>query len=334
MPRVLVAGKIHADGLAILRQAPGVVVDYVEEVSAESYRPFLPTADALLIRTQPLTAGHVEEAPNLRIVSRHGVGYDSVDVGALNSRHIPLAVVGDVNSRAVAEHAAMLMLAAARRTVLFDRKMRAGDWNYRNSLDATELDGGTLLLVGFGRIGKRLAQIAGALGMTVLAYDKFQDAAGIAAAGVIPVDDLMDGLRRADVVSLHVPKVGDKALIGAAELAVMKPSAILVNTARGGLIDEAALVAALDEGRIAAAGLDVFEDEPPRADSPLLANERVVMSPHNAGLTEACARRMAVAAAQNILDFFKGTLDPALVVNRAEIAARRPATIGALEDPA
>ncbi|WP_313195247.1 hydroxyacid dehydrogenase [Shinella zoogloeoides] len=328
MPRVLVAGKIHPDGLAILKSAVGVEVDYVEEVSSESYRPFLPTADALLIRTQPLTAGHVEEAPNLKIVSRHGVGYDSVDVDALNSRRIPLTVVGDVNSRAVAEHAAMLMLAAARRTVLFDTKMRAGGWNYRNSLDATELDGGTLLLVGFGRIGKRLAQIADALGMKVLAYDKYQDPSVIRAEGATPVEDLHQALRMADVVSLHVPKVGDSALIGADELAVMKPSAILVNTARGGLIDETALLAALNEGRIAAAGMDVFEDEPPRADAPLLANERVVLSPHNAGLTEACARRMAISAAQNILDCFNGKLDPALVVNGAELAETKVSAIG------
>lgn len=329
MPRILVAGKIHADGLAVLESAPGMVIDYVEEVSAASYEPFLAAADALLIRTQPLPAAFIAGARHLKIVSRHGVGYDSVDVAALNGRGIPLAVVGDVNSRAVAEHAVMLMLSAARRTVLFDRRMRQGDWNYRNSLDADELDGRTLLIVGFGRIGRRLAQIGAALGMTVLAYDKYQDAAGIAAAGVIPVGDLMDGLRRADVVSLHVPKSGAEPLIGAAELAAMKRSAILVNTARGGLIDEKALLAALDEGRLSAAGLDVLDCEPPAGDDPMLACERVVLSPHNAGLTEACARRMAIAAAANILDFFKGTLDPALVVNRAEIAAHRPATIGA-----
>lgn len=329
MPRVLVAGKIHADGLAVLHAAPEVTVDYVEEVSAASYEPFLPAADALLIRTQPLPAAFVEKAPRLGIVSRHGVGYDSVDVAALNARGIPLAVVGDVNSRAVAEHAVMLMLAAARRTVLFDRKMRAGDWNYRNSLDADELDGGTLLIVGFGRIGRRLAQIAAALGMVVIAYDRFQDAAEIAAAGVTPVGDLMDGLKRADVVSLHVPKSGAEPLIGTAELAVMKRSAVLVNTARGGLIDEAALLAALNEGRLAAAGLDVFDAEPPAAGDPMLACERVVLSPHNAGLTEACARRMAISAATNIVDYFKGTLDPALVVNRSEIAAQRLSAVGA-----
>lgn len=329
MPRVVVAGKIHADGLSVLRNAPDVEVDYVEEVSAASYEPFLPDADALLIRTQPLPAHFVAAAPRLKIVSRHGVGYDSVNVAALTSRRIPLAVVGDVNSRAVAEHAAMLMLSAARRTVLFDRKMREGDWNYRNSLDADELDGRTLLVVGFGRIGRRLAQIAAALGMTVLAYDKFRDAAEITAAGVTPVDALLDGLRRADVVSLHVPKVGAEPLIGAAELAAMKRSAILVNTARGGLIDEKALLLALDEGRLAAAGLDVLDAEPPGRDDPLLGCERVVLSPHNAGLTEACARRMAIAAATNILEFFKGTLDPALVVNRSEIEALHLSTIGA-----
>lgn len=328
MPRILVAGKIHADGLAVLTSAPGVTIDYVEEVSAASYAPFLSTADALLIRTQPLTAAFIADAPHLKIVSRHGVGYDSVDVGALNGRGIPLAVVGDVNSRAVAEHAVMLMLAAARRTVLFDRRMREGDWNYRNSLDADELDGGTLLVVGFGRIGRRLTQIAAALGMTVLAYDKFQDAGEIAAAGATPVDDLPDGLARADVVSLHVPKSGDEPMIGAAELAVMKRSAILVNTARGGLIDEKALLAALNEGRLAAAGLDVLDSEPPANDDPMLACERVVLSPHNAGLTEACARRMAISAAENILDFFKGTLDPALIVNRSEIAAQRLSPVG------
>ena len=319
MPRVVVAGKIHADGLSLLQNAPGIEVDYVEDVTAASYEPYLPTADALLIRTQPLSSAFVTAAPNLKIVSRHGVGYDSVDVAALNARQIPLAVVGDVSSRAVAERAAMLMLSAARRTVLFDQKMRQGDWNYRNSLDAVELDGGTLLIVGFGRIGRRLAQIAAALGMNVLAHDRFQDPSSILARGVHPVDTLEDGLRVADVVSLHVPKVGSLALIGERELALMKSSAILINTARGGLVDEKALLAALNENRIGAAGLDVFTEEPPVSGNPLFACERVVLSPHNAGLTEACGRRMAVSAAANIIDYFNGNLSAALVVNHAEI---------------
>jgi len=328
MVRVLVAGKIHPDGLAVLKR-PDIDLVYVEEVSAPSYRPYLADADAILIRTQPLSADYIAEAKDLKIVSRHGVGFDAVDLPALNQRSIPLTVVGDVNSRAVAEHAAMLMLSAARRTVLFDRQMRDGDWNYRNSLDCDELDGRTLLIAGFGRIGQRLSQIAKALGMDVLAYDRFQADETLLARGVYPVSDLREGLSRADVVSLHVPKVGDQPLIGAAELSVMKPTAILVNTARGGLVDEVALADALNSGRLAAAGLDVFNDEPPQADNPLLACERAILSPHNAGLTEACARRMAIAAATNIVNFFDGRLDSALVVNREQIQGRTGAAIGA-----
>jgi D-3-phosphoglycerate dehydrogenase len=328
MVRVLVAGKIHPDGLAIL-QRPDIEIDYVEEVSSASYQPYLQHADAILIRTQPLPGDFIASAPNLKMVSRHGVGYDAVDVTALNARGIPLAVVGDVNSRAVAEHAAMLMLSAARRTVLFDQRTRAGDWNYRNSLDCAELDGRTLLIVGFGRIGRRLAEIATALGMDILAYDRFQADEAILARGVKPVLDLSEGLRVADVVSLHVPKVGDRPLIGRGELALMKRSAIVINTARGGLIDEAALVEALNEKRLAAAGLDVFDEEPPSSDNPLFQCERVVLSPHNAGLTEACARRMAISAATNILDFFDGRLDPTLVVNQEQVQASPGAAVRA-----
>jgi D-3-phosphoglycerate dehydrogenase len=219
----------------------------------------------------------------------------------------------------------MLMLAAARRAVLFDKKMRAGDWNYRNSLDAFELDGATLLIVGFGRIGRRLNHIAKALGMDVLAYDRFQDPSAIIAEGAVPVDSLEEGLRLADVVSLHVPKVGDEALIGTREISWMKPSAIIVNTARGGLIDEGALVKALDERRLGAAGLDVFAAEPPLPGDSLLDCERLILSPHNAGLTEACGRRMAMSAATNVVDFFNGKLDRSLVVNASQINLEEPA---------
>lgn len=328
MIQVLVAGKIHPDGLAALKRSD-INIDYVEEVSAPSYKPFLAGSDAILIRTQPLPADYIAEAPNLKIVSRHGVGFEAVDLQSLNNRKIPLTVVGDVNSRAVAEHAAMLMLAAARRTLLFDHKTRAGEWNYRNSLDCDELDGRVLLIVGFGRIGRRLAQIATALGMEVWAHDRFQSDETLLSHGVKPIADLADGLQRCDVVSLHVPQVGDQPLIGRSELALMKPSAILINTARGGLVDEAALVDALNSRKLAAAGLDVFGSEPPQSDHPLLSCERAILSPHNAALTQACARRMAIAAAMNILNFFDGKLDPGLVVNLDHIGAISGAPVGA-----
>ena len=326
MPHVLVAGKIHASGLAVLKAAPGITVDAVEEVSTASFVPLAPKADAILIRTQPLTADVIATCPRLKIVSRHGVGYDAVDVAALNERRIPLAIVGDVNSRAVAEHTLMLMLAAARRTVAHDQASRGGNWNERNAFNATELDGKRLLLLGFGRIGRRVAQLAQAFGMTVGAYDPFMDASAIAATGCVPVQSLEGALGEADYVSLHLPKAPDGAVMCATRLALMKPSAILVNAARGELVDEQALDAALRSGRLRGAALDVLAEEPPRPDHPLLSNPKVTISPHNAGLTQECAERMGISAAQNILDLFAGKLDRKLVVNADAIGLPVSAT--------
>jgi D-3-phosphoglycerate dehydrogenase len=321
MPHVLVAGRIHEAGLDVLRAAPGVTFELVDEVSVETYAPRIYGADALLIRTQPLAADIVATAQRLRIVSRHGVGYDSIDVAALEARGIPLAIVGDVNGRTVAEHTLALMLAFAKRIPAYDRATRDGSGGIRNSFSTSELWGKTLFLIGFGRIGRLVAGLASAFGMRILAHDPFQAANAIAAAGAEPMATLAEGLRVADVVSLHVPKTGEAALIGAAELRLMRPGAVLINAARGGLVDEAALADALEAGWLAGAALDVFAAEPPEAASRLLASDRTVLSPHSAGLTGECAARMGQVAARNIVDFFAGRLDPALVVNRWSGAA-------------
>jgi D-3-phosphoglycerate dehydrogenase / 2-oxoglutarate reductase len=316
--RVLVAGKVHEAGVALLRRRPDISIDYVEAVTSEAYRPFLANADAILIRTQPMTAADIARAPKLKIVSRHGVGYDAVDVAALNARRIPLAIVGDVNSRAVAEHTLMLMLAAARRTVAHHIASTTGEWNERNRFDSTELDGKSLLLLGFGRIGRRVAELAQAFGMAVGAFDPFVTSEQMSLFGVSGVADMAIALATADYVSVHMPG-GQGPLIGASELARMKPSAIIVNAARGGIIDELALDAALRERRLRAAALDVLADEPPAPGHPLLSNPFITISPHNAGLTEECAMRMSVAASQNILDAFDGKLDRRLIVNAEQL---------------
>jgi D-3-phosphoglycerate dehydrogenase len=321
MPHVLVAGRIHDAGLALLRSAPGVTFDLVEEVSTESYAPLVEHADAVLIRTQPMPAAVINAAPRLKIVSRHGVGFDAVDVAALSQRGIPLAIVGDVNSRSVAEHTMMLILSLAKRTLRYDAKTRQSEWNYRNSFDATELAGKTLLLLGFGRIGRSVAKLAQAFGMELLVHDPFVDEAAIRGAGAVPAPDMQSALGQADVISVHIPLSAGGALIGASELARLKPTAVVVNTARGGLIDEEALASAIDDGRLAGAGLDVFTAEPPAHDHPLFGNDRVILSPHSAGLTRESAIRMSVSAVQNILDFFAGSLDPKLVVNAANVSA-------------
>lgn len=321
MAHILVAGRLHQAGIELLESASGMTFKLIDEISVESYAPHLGGADALLLRTQPLTASLVANAPRLRIVSRHGVGYDAVDVKALSARNIPLAIVGDVNSRAVAEHTLMLMLSAARHTAAHDRAARSGNWNIRNAFETTELDGKHILLLGLGRIGRRVAQLAQAFGMSVSAHDPFVTAETMAGLNVAHVARIHDALAAADYVSLHVPLSPDGPVIGRRELELMKPTAIIINAARGGLIDEAALDEALRQGRLAAAGLDVLAGEPPPSTDPLLSNPKVTISPHAAGLTAECAARMAIASVQNILDFFAGRLSPALVVNATEISA-------------
>jgi D-3-phosphoglycerate dehydrogenase len=298
--------------MALLEAAPGVTFDYVTDPDPRAYLAALPRAEGLVLRTQPLTAADVADAPKLSVVARHGVGYDAVDVAALDARGIPLAIVGDVNSRTVAEHAMALLLAASRRIGRGTAAMRAGDWGYRNAFTPREIDGKTLLIIGYGRIGRRLAQLATAFGMRVLAHDPFVPAGGFDGAEHAP--ELGAALAEADAVSVHVPAT-DGPVLGTAELAQLKPGAVVVNTARGGVVDEAALLAALESGQVGAAGLDVFGEEPPAPDAPLIHHPEVVVTPHAAGITLECAERMARAAVQNVLDHFAGRLDPALVVN-------------------
>ena len=321
MPHVLVAGKLHPSGIALLDASPDVTYDYVEDVSEPSYAPLIAKADGLVIRTQPLSASTVARAAKLKIVSRHGVGYDAVDLQSLNRRGIALAIVGDVNSVSVAEHAMMLLLASTKRLIRADRSVRESEWGWRNRLEASEIAGKRLLILGFGRIGRHLARMATAFGMDVRAYDPFLEKQGWPEGPVVPVSELQAGLAWADVISVHVPKA-ERPMIGAVEIAAMKPTAVLINTARGGVVDEAALVAALREGRIAAAGIDVFNDEPPAANHPLFGFDQVIMTPHIAGLTAECGLRMAISAVQNVLDFFAGQIDPTLVVNGAQLNGR------------
>ncbi|TPK78237.1 hydroxyacid dehydrogenase [Mesorhizobium sp. B2-4-13] len=321
MPHVLVAGKLHPSGIALLDRSPGVTYDYVEEVSEPSYASLIGKADGLVIRTQPLSAPTVDKARNLRIVSRHGVGYDSVDLPALNKRGIALAVVGDVNSVSVAEHAMMLLLAASKRTLRADRAVREKGWNWRNKLESSELAGKRLLILGYGRIGRHLARMAAGFSMEVEAYDPFLEKIGWPDGPVRPGCDLAAALGRADAISVHAPK-GERPLIGAREFELIKRGAVLINTARGGVVEELALIEALRTGTVAAAGLDVFDQEPPTPENPLLAMDQVILTPHIAGLTVECGERMAVSSVKNVLDFFESKIDPALVVNGAEVIGK------------
>jgi D-3-phosphoglycerate dehydrogenase len=315
MTSALVLGRIAAAGIARLRDA-GIAVEMLDEPAQHDLTARAADVDAIVARGAPVRAELIAAAPRLRIVARHGVGYDNVDVAALTRRRIPLATIGDVNAVPVAEQTLALLLALARRVIEYDRAARSGGWSIRDGLGAWELAGKSIVIVGLGRIGKAVARRCLAFDMRVGAVDPAVDGARMAALGVQRFATLGEALPAADILSLHLPLAAEtRGLIGARELAAMRPGAVLINAARGGIVDEAALLACLRSGQIAGAGIDVLGEEPPAPNHPLLALDNVVVSPHAAALTGECAIRMALVCADNVLDAFAGKLDRSRVVN-------------------
>lgn len=287
------------------------------ELSEENIRQHIGEYDAALLSIAPFTPRIVEKADRLRIVARHGVGYDAVNVPALTAAGIPLAVVGVANSVTVAEHALFFMMALAKRAVLFDREVRKGNWDVRYDHIGYDLAGRKALILGFGRIGRRLVPRLNAMEMDVYVHDPYVVQDGIATAGATPVEDWRDCLPGMDFLSVNCPKNAETdGMVGAVELASMKPTAFVVNTARGNIIDEKALYDALKAKTIAGAGIDPFVVEPATADDPLFQLDNILVSPHSAGVTEESLFRMGAVAAQNILDCFDGRLNPDNVINK------------------
>jgi D-3-phosphoglycerate dehydrogenase len=273
----------------------------------EELLPLVGDVEAVLAGTDAFTRRVFERAPRLRIVSRFGVGYDAIDVPAATDHGVWVTTTPGTNELSVADHTIALLLALARHLVPVANLTRAGQWE---RAFGRELSGAVLGLIGFGRIGRQVAQRARACGMELLVYDVAPDAAAAAAVGArfAPLDEV---LATADVVSLHAPATaGTRRLIDARALALMKPTAYLINTARGDLVDEPALAEALREGRLAGAGLDVFAQEPPDEANPLLALPNVLATPHVAGITEQSAQRMARLAVENILAVLAGRRPP------------------------
>jgi D-3-phosphoglycerate dehydrogenase len=321
MPEILVVGHIKREGLAVLEARPQLNIRVVDERRRGEILAAAPMATAILARTAPIDRAVITAARNLEVVSRHGVGYDNVDVAALNERRIPLAIAANANRVSVAEHALTMLLVLAKDAVAHDHAVRTGNWLIRNEVRAFELMARRLLLLGFGRIGREVAVRARAFGMRVDVFDPYVEEESLAAVGASKAADLDAAIAAADAVSLHLPlNDATRHVIDARRLALMRPRALLVNTARGGLIDEAALATALGEGRLGGAGIDVFAEEPPPADSPLLKAPRLLLSPHNAGVTDESMIRMATEAATNILDVLDGRLDPAVIVNLEAVA--------------
>lgn len=303
-------------GMRKLAEHPEVALCVLPAPSALELARALPGADGvILVMEQPaLTAELVDRSPRLRVACRMGAGYDNFDVAALTKRRIPLVTAGVANARTVAEHALYLMLALAKRGPALDRAVKSGAWP--RSFGAVELTGLSCLVVGYGRIGREVARLAAAFGMRIVAVDPHLPQDAVAQDGFERADSLPAGLALADFVVLACALTpATRHLIDTTSLAQMKPGAFVVNVARGQIIDERALAAALNDRRLGGAGLDVLEVEPPRADNPLLVRDDVVLTPHTAAYARTAFDRTALACAENALAGLDGTLDPSLVVN-------------------
>lgn len=310
----LVLEPIDPSGISLLEDA-GIEVCRADLSNFASALPLLRRAHAVITRGRGIDAASLRAAENLILVSHHGTGLDAVDVAASDRNGILVTNTPEANAAAVAEHAVMLMLAVARKAVAADGAARRGDFGFKYDADVVELGGRVLGLVGVGSIGVRVARIARAgFGMRVIAC-RSPGPTSAPDEGIALCPSLDALLARSDVVSLHLPhNAVTHGLIGARQLALMKPGAILVNTARGGLVDESALAEALAAGRLAGAGLDVFADETESLrDSPLAHLPNVVLSPHLAGSSRDALAKAAGMAAAQVIDVFADRRPPHLV---------------------
>ena len=250
-------------------------------------------ADAIIARICHVNAEAIEAAPNLKVIGRTGVGYDMVDVEAATKRGIPVVLTPGANNRSVAEHTLALIFALSKNLVEGHNEQMKGNYAVRNKGVAFELLDKTIAVLGLGAIGGEVARLCKAVGMKVIGYDPFLPEEKMEALGCTPTKDFKAVLPECDFVTVHMPLLDStRNMIGEKEIASMKPSAMIINCARGGIVDEKALAAALNEGRLAGAGIDCFENDPPAVDDPLLNAKNVIASPHSAAQTKEAVIRM------------------------------------------
>ncbi len=327
MPRVFIADKLESSGVDLLT-ASGIEVDNRPGLMGEALLAALQAADAVIVRSATkITAAHLEVPGKLKAIARAGVGVDTIDVPAATRKGIVVMNTPGGNTVSAAEHTIALMMSLARHVPAADAGMKAGKWD-RGKYMGTQLTGKTLGVIGLGRIGREVAQRAIGLGMTVLAFDPFVTPAKAAELGYNATANIAELLPKVDFLTVHVPLTDEtKGLIGAKELASMRKSARVLNVARGGIIDEAALAEALKAGVIAGAGIDVFSTEPPSPDNPLLSAPNIVLTPHLGASTVEAQENVAVEAAQLLADFLlRGSVSNAVnmaAMDRAELEGLR-----------
>jgi D-3-phosphoglycerate dehydrogenase len=307
MKRVLLDNPIHPQALATLEERVETLLMY--QASLPELRQTLPQADAAIVSTRfPLTEKDIGLGTRLQVIGRPGAGVDSVDIAAATDAGVPVVYTPEGPTESVAEHTLCFMVMLAKQMLTADAAVRSGDFQFRTRVKGTELYGKTLGIIGGGHIGSRVASIGrSAFDMKVLVYDPYISAEQAHECGADLCATLDQLMADSDFVSIHCPLTPDtRGLVGTDELALMKPTAFLINTSRGPVVDESALIAALREGRIAGAALDVFEQEPPDPGLELLSMQDVVLTPHMASFTNEGRRRMGMGVVEQVLQVLRG----------------------------
>ena len=317
MYKIGVIEKIHDKGLELLYKNKKFQFEIIEDISKENLIKELPKFDGVTLRVAKLGNEILSKCKKLKVISRHGVGYDNVDIKYLKSNNIKLLITATANAVSVAEHVMYMILTLSKGITQYDQMVRSGQFrNAANKLLTFELLNKEILIMGFGRIGKILIKRCLGFDMKVNVYDPFVEKKYIEEQGGNKIEDLDLFLKTADYLSIHMP-LNDKTrnLINLNKLKTMKKNVIIINTARGGIINEKDLDEAVKNNIIFGAGLDVFVNEPIENDSPLLKNKKILLSPHSATFTQECTIRMGIQTVQNLIDFFENKLQKNMIVN-------------------
>ena len=316
MKKIAVIEKIHNDGLELLKKKQDYDYELITDVSEENLIKKLPDFDACTLRVSKLNEKILKHCPKLKVISRHGVGYDNIDLNYIKSKKITLLITATANAVAVAEHVIYMMLSVSKSINKYDTEVRSGNFKKNSTnIETLELFNKEILILGFGRIGKSLIKRCIGFDMKVKIFDPFVSKELIDEFVGTKIDNLDNGLKTCDYLSLHVPLTEKtKNMIDYSKLKTMKKNVIIINTSRGGIINEKDLDKAINEKIIFGAGLDVFEKEPVDMDNPLLKNKKVLLSPHSATFTNECKSRMSLEATKNIIDFFENKIDKSMIV--------------------
>ena len=316
MKNILIIQPIDKSGIEILENHPDYNFEIIDGTDLEEIKKKIIECDGISIRTAKLPAEVIRGAKNLKIISRHGVGYDNIDLEAAKEKNITISITATANAVAVAEHVMFMLLNISKRKDMYDKTVKSGRFNDRNKLPKTiELWNKNILIMGFGRIGKSLIKRCIGFEMNVYVYDPFVSKEEIESLGGKKIEDLKEGVKKMDALTLHMPlNEKTKNIINYDVLKNIKKNCIIINASRGGIINENDLNKSLNENKIFGAGLDVFDTEPPDNDNPLLKNDKTFLSPHTAAFTEECMVRMGKETIQNIIDFFDKKLEKSKIV--------------------